>query len=87
MESYFLPGYNILRQADRLFGNLVAASIKTTLHNVVKVLRKEVDLSLETDPGDNAGFEMNFELDSNLRTDNDDTMRFEDPATLSNDTA
>lgn len=87
MESYFLPGYNILRQADRLFGKLVVASIKTTLHNVVKVLRKEVDLSLETDPGDNAGFVMNFELDSNLRTDNDDTMRFEDPATLSNDTA
>lgn len=86
VESYFLPGYNIIRQADRLFGNLVAASIKTTLHNVVKLLRKEVDLSLETEPRDSS-FSMNFELDSNHGTDIDDTMRFEDPATLSHATA
>ncbi|XP_068736809.1 uncharacterized protein [Montipora capricornis] len=87
VESYFLPGHSIIQQADRNFGNLVAASIKTTLRNIVKLLRKEdLDQSMQTD-GAKGGFSMNFDPDSNSGSDNDDSMRFVDPPVVSSDLA
>ena len=82
VESYFLSGHNVIREPDRHFGRLVRASIKTTLRNVVRLLRKEPGSSSETD--DDASFTMKFDLDSNPESDDDGSrMKFADPGLLS----
>ena len=79
IESYFLPGHNVMRQADKHFGKLVAASVKTTVRNVIRLLRKEPGTSVETD-GDGS-FTMKFDVDSSSESDND-SMEFADPGNV-----
>ena len=82
VASYFLPGHSVIRQADKHFGKFVAASIKTTLRRVVRVLRKEEESSPEN--VENDGFlTMHFDKsDSNSEADDDSTMIFHDPSTV-----
>ena len=80
VESYFLPGHSVIRQADRHFGKFVAASIKTTLRRVVRLLRKEEEPSPESVEGDGF-FTMHFDKsDSNSEPDDDSNMIFHDPS-------
>ena len=82
VESYFLPGHSVIRQADRHFGKFVAASIKTTLRRVVRLLRKEEEPSSENVAGDGF-FTMHFDRsDSNSESDDDSNVRFHDPITV-----
>lgn len=62
IESYFLPGHRVISNADTMFGKFVAASIKTTLRNVVRLLQKVPILSLED--VEEGAFTMKFESDS-----------------------
>ena len=80
VESYFLPGHSLITNADKHFGKFVAASIKTTLRNVVRLLRKEPGSSLET--VDDTHFTMTFDRDSNSESDDDGSMVFTDLATV-----
>ena len=80
VESYFLPGHSVIRQADKHFGKFVAASIKTTLRRVVRLLRKEEESSTEN-VEDDGFFTMHFDKsDSNSESDDDSTMVFYDPS-------
>lgn len=82
VASYFLPGHSVIRQADKHFGKFVAASIKTTLRMVVRLLRKEEQSSLEN-VRDDGFFTMHFESsDSNSESDDVSTMIFHDPSTV-----
>ena len=72
----------MIRQADKHFGKFVAASIKTTLRRVVRLLRKEEESSLEN-VRDDGFFTMHFESsDSNSESDDVSTMIFHDPSTV-----
>lgn len=84
VASYFLPGHSVIRQADKHFGKFVAASIKTTLQRVVRLLRKEVELSPENVEGDQDGsFTMHFDKsDSDSESGDESTMTFHDPSTV-----
>ena len=85
VESYFLPGHSVIREADRHFGKFVAASIKTTLRRVLRLLRKEPAPSPET--VEDVGFTMHFDQsDSNSESD-DDSMVFNDPGTVAHNEA
>lgn len=86
VESYFLPGHNIIREADRHFGKLVAASIKTTLRKVARLLRKEPGPSPKA-VADGASFTMHFDSDSNSESDSDSNMKFNDPSTVAHNVA
>ncbi|KAL9975421.1 hypothetical protein ACROYT_G012582 [Oculina patagonica] len=79
VESYFLPGHKVIREADRHFSRFVAASIKTTLRRVVRLLRKEPGPSPEA--VQDAGFTMHFDQ-SDSNSESDDDMVFDDPSTL-----
>lgn len=82
VASYFLPGHSVIRQADKHFGKFVAASIKTTLRRVVRLLRKEEESSLEN-VRDDGFFTMRFESsDSKAESDDVSTMIFHDPSTV-----
>ena len=82
VESYFLPGHSVIRPTDRHFGKFVAASIKTTLRRVVRLLRKEKESSPEN-VEDNGFFTMRFDKsDSNSESDDDSNMIFHDPSTV-----
>ena len=85
VESYFLPGHSIIRTEGRHFGKLVAASIKTTLRNVIELLRKEPAGS-SSETVDDANFTMKFDLDSSSESDND-SMEFADPSTVAHNVA
>lgn len=86
IESYFLPGHRMIREADRHFGKFVAASIKTTLLRVVRLLRKEPRSSMET--VDEAGFTMYFDQsDSNSESEDEISMVFNDPSTVAHNVA
>lgn len=77
VDSYFLPGHSIVRQADRHFGKCVAAVVKTTLHNIVRLLQKESDLPLET--ATDGSFTMKFDVDSSSESSDDSGMEFVNP--------
>ena len=82
VESYFLPGHGVIRQADRHFSKFVAASIKTTLRRVVRLLRKEKE-SAQEDVKDDGFFTMHFDKsDSNSESDDDSNIIFHDPSTV-----
>lgn len=85
VESYFLPGHRVIRQADRHFGKFVSASIKTTLRRVIRVLRKEPETSPEN--ADGAGFTMQFDADSSSESDSDSGMIFNDAGTVAHSIA
>lgn len=80
VESYFLPGHNIMQQADKHFGKLVAASVKTTVRNVIRLLRKEPGSPVETNS--DGSFTMKFDLDSSSESDNDSNMEFANPGNV-----
>lgn len=79
VESYFLPGHSVIRQEDSHFRKFVAASIKTTLRRVVRLLRKEEESSPEN--VESGGFTMHFDQ-SDSESDDDGTMIFHDPSTV-----
>lgn len=77
VESYFLPGHSIVRQADRRFGKCVTAIVRTTLLNIVRLLKKEPNLSVETPA--NVSFTMKMEFDSSPESSDDCSMEFFNP--------
>ena len=86
VESYFLPGHRVLRQADKHFGNFVAASIKTTLRKVIRMLRKEQEALAENSP-DGTSFTMRFDPDSGSESDSESGAILNDPGTVANNIA
>ncbi|PFX20922.1 uncharacterized protein LOC111336267 [Stylophora pistillata] len=86
VESYFLPGHRVLRQADKHFGNFVAVSIKTTLRKVIRMLRKEPETPAENSP-DDTGFIMQFDPDSGSESDSESGAIINDPGTVANNIA
>ncbi|XP_020628757.1 uncharacterized protein LOC110065914 [Orbicella faveolata] len=83
VESYFLPGHSVIRQADKHFSKFVAASIKTSLRRVVRLLRKEDESSPEN-VEDDGFFTMYFDQSDSTDSESgdDSTLIFHDPSTV-----
>ena len=61
VESFFLPGYNVISGKDTMHAGLISASIKETLLRIIKLLKKETFIKPVTDQ--RSGFQMHFRLE------------------------
>ena len=76
VESFFLPGYNVINVRDKMLSKFASASIKETLMAVIKLLKKE-KFTKPRNYFKTAGFTMHFQLDEKEKQEYSGEVVFE----------